>query len=464
MKKYCGIISACILGLILVGVYAYSAQKSDFSAEQILADSKFKGRTFKGKTEVVSGINGKLKAYLMEEHSLPLVSLHFGFKNAGQGYVAKNGVVLMTETVMLDGAGKYNRKKLREVMREKGIRLSVTGGADNLDFSLSYIKEFERDALEILKAVLYEPHFNYEDMRLARKQLQAVRKQQQESPQYLLEELVRTEFYKKHPYGVESIPEDAVLAQVSKADIKKYLENYMTKDNLYIGFAGDIDVAEAEAFMVQAFGQLKSKADELKIEKLEVSGKEVATQSDTSAQSFVLMFAKGIERSDKDFYPLYIADYVFGGSGLTSRLNQAVREKEGLTYGIYSYFTMSDGADLWNIGFSATPENVKQIKEITAQEYRKFYQNGITAEELAQAKKSLMSSFNLRFAELSNISAMLKVMQEENLGMDFLLKRQGFIEKVSLQEVNAAIKNKLPKDLSIQNGVNLFEVQAQKKL
>ena len=80
-------------------------------------------------------------------------------------------------------------------------------------------------------------------------------------------------------------------------------------------------------------------------------------------------------------------------------------------------------------------------------EWRRLAQEGISQQELDAAKKSLLASYNLRFAAIDDIAAMLTMMQKFKLGADFLDKRNDYITEVSLLEVNAAAKkyfNNLP--------------------
>lgn len=128
---------------------------------------------------------------------------------------------------------------------------------------------------------------------------------------------------------------------------------------------------------------------------------------------------RGVARSDKDFYPLYIANYIFGGSGLTSRLSLSAREKEGLTYGIYTYLSPEEKAPLVLGQFSSTPENYEQMRKIMLKEWKKFAKKGASAAELKAARNYLLSSYNLRFASTDGISDMLVSMQYYNLGRDF---------------------------------------------
>lgn len=460
MKKIIGILA------VVVAVSAVAAiwNGQQFHAERIVERSQLKGRSFKGKVQQVSALQGTVNAYLMEEHSVPMAVVAFGFDKAGRAYEPKEGVALLAESVLLDGAGTYPRRNLRELMAEKGIKLAVSAENDRLEFSLSFVKEFAKEALEVLKAVMYEPHLAEEDLEMARKQLAVLKNQQTETPQYHLGKLIKQQFYAGHPYGRENIPEAAVLAAVSAADIRAYLKDYMGRDNLKIGVAGDMDRAETEAFLAQAFAGLteRSKNKELPAFSPVFHQEPAAVSVPSSAQSYVMLAAQGVKRLDEDFYPLYLANYIFGGAGLSSRLNQAVREKEGLTYGIYSSFSNSDAVDLWQIYFSATPDNAGKALAIAQNVYADFYNNGVTAEELEQAKKSLLNSFNLRFASLANIAEMLEQMQVQKLGADFLETRQAQVASVSLEAVNDAIKRRMPKMLNVAGGVRQFQAAGAK--
>ena len=162
--------------------------------------------------------------------------------------------------------------------------------------------------------------------------------------------------------------------------------------------------------------------------------------------------ARGTYRDSVDFYPLYIANYIFGESGLSSRLSKIIREREGLTYGVYTYLSNSDAVALIEGGYSSTPENFEKAKELLKKEWLKLGKEGVSTQELDEAKKSLLNSFYLRFATIDGISDMLTAMQKYNLGIDFLDKRNDYIRNVSNKDVNAAAKkyfNSIPDFVNI---------------
>ena len=216
---------------------------------------------------------------------------------------------------------------------------------------------------------------------------------------------------------------------------------------MIVGIAGDVSVEESKVLLDEIFGILPTKGakDKTQPAELNLAGKEDYKTSDT-AQNVAVIAGKGIKRKDKDFYPLYIANHILGGSGLSSRLNQVARERQGLTYGIYTALSSSDKAELIVGGFSSTAENFATVVDIFRKEWKKMGNEGVTAKELAEAKNYLLASHNLRFADIINISNILAYMQKENLGIDFLQKRNQYVSEVTQDQVNNAAKRWFTED------------------
>ena len=129
---------------------------------------------------------------------------------------------------------------------------------------------------------------------------------------------------------------------------------------------------------------------------------------------------------------------IFGSSGLTSRLSLKARENEGLTYGIYTGLVAEEKNPLIMGTFSTTKENYPKIMKIVQDEWHKMAEKGVTAAELENARRYLLASHNLRFTTVSQLAEMLTSMQDNNLGIDFLQKRNDYIRNVTLDQVNRA--------------------------
>jgi zinc protease len=149
-------------------------------------------------------------------------------------------------------------------------------------------------------------------------------------------------------------------------------------------------------------------------------------------QSVVALGHGGFKRDDPDFYAAYVVNYVLGGGGFSSRLYEEVREKRGLAYSVYSYLNPFDRAGLVVGGVATQNGRVAESLDLIRQEWRRMAQDGPSEAELAEAKTFLTGSFPLRFSSSGRIAGMLVGMQIDDLGIDHLERRNGYIEAVTL--------------------------------
>ena len=153
-------------------------------------------------------------------------------------------------------------------------------------------------------------------------------------------------------------------------------------------------------------------------------------------QSAVLFAQAGIKRDHPDYYRATVVNHILGGGGFTSRLYDQVREKRGLAYSVYSQLYPLDHASLL-IGAAGTAnESVLETITLIRELWRDMGANGVTEKELADAKTFITGSFPLRFTSSGRIASMLIGMQLENLGIDYLERRNSFIEAVTLEDAN----------------------------
>ena len=429
---------------ILLTLSYHHSNPPQFDANKILENSILKEKDFTPNVEAITNTKKDLSAYLIQDHSTNLVFINFGFEKMGKAYEPKKGLSLLTKSTLLDGTTTLDRKSFRNLLKEKGIKISINQTADTFDFSFSYIKENELTAWDTLKTVLYSPLLDENDISLTKSQLKNLKIREDEYPTNKLKNLIKEQLYTNHPYGAPTYPSNEELDSLTPKDIREYLKNYMTKDTLTVGLSGNITPQETASFLDYVFNDLSPTSPNQKLLQLTHTHQDqlYTTPLPYSNQSFVAHITNGINRSSKDFYPFYIADYIFGGSGLNSRLNKQIRENEGLTYGISSFLTENDASALWTISYSSAPNNVNKIEEIIKTEYQNFLSRGITHKELEQAKASLLTSFNLRFSSLSSLSYQLQLIKRENLGQDFFQKRQSYIKSITLPDVNRVIKQK----------------------
>ena len=145
-------------------------------------------------------------------------------------------------------------------------------------------------------------------------------------------------------------------------------------------------------------------------------------------------------RNDADYFALYLGNHILGGSGFTARLTQEVREKRGLTYGVYSYLAPYDYVSIVGGSVSSSNDRIKTAIEVIQEEWRKMAENGVTKAELIAAKKYLTGAYPLRFDGNGRIAGLLVGMQMQGYPIDYPKTRNDKVNAVTLEEVNSVAK------------------------
>jgi zinc protease len=156
-----------------------------------------------------------------------------------------------------------------------------------------------------------------------------------------------------------------------------------------------------------------------------------------------MMGGAGIPRKDPDFMAAFLVNHILGGGAFSSRLYREVREVRGLAYSIYSTLVPLDSAALFMTATATRGESAKQTLDVVAKEIRRLAESGPTEEELAKAKSYQKGSFPLRFDTSTKIAAQLVQMQIDDLGIDYIDKRNDLVEAVTLADVQRVAKRLL---------------------
>jgi zinc protease len=151
----------------------------------------------------------------------------------------------------------------------------------------------------------------------------------------------------------------------------------------------------------------------------------------------------GYKRSDPDFFSLLVGNHILGGGGFTSRLTQEVREKRGLSYSVYSFFSPGLHAGQFAIGLQTRPDQAAQAVQVSREVLAQFVANGPTEAELQAAKDNLIGGFALRIDSnrklLDNVANIAWV----GLPLDYLTNWTQRVEKITAADIKAALQRKL---------------------
>ncbi len=395
---------------------------------------------------------GGITAWLVEEHALPLVVLEASWKGGTlQDPEGKEGLAYMMSALLDEGAGEMDAQAYQSRLEELAVDIGFRASTDNLTLSFKTLTENRDQAFDLLRLALNEPRFDEEAVERIRRQLLVAITRDMESPDRMAAEAWYHAALPGHPYTRPSKGTLETVAALTRTDLAAHQRMLMTRENLNITVVGDIDAATLATLLDETFGKLDAVSSLPEIETVKVSAAarlEIIQRE--MPQSIVLFGHEGLARDDEDFIPAYVMNYVLGGGGFSSRLMTEVREKRGLAYSVTSYFYPLAHASLF-IGQVATQNTrVAESLDVIKAELARLAQDGITDEELQDAKTYLTGSYPLRFDTNEKIAGQLVAIQDAELGIDYIVKRNSLIEAVTVEDIRRVAARLLrPDDLIV---------------
>jgi zinc protease len=228
------------------------------------------------------------------------------------------------------------------------------------------------------------------------------------------------------------------LAAITADDLRAMHKLLFSRKGLKVAVVGDIDAASLALALDDIFGGLPDTEPPKPVSGIKVAKGPVVKVIDRDIPQSIIVFGhEGILRNDPDFIPAYIMSEILGGSGYASRLTREIREKRGLTYGIGFGLSPMDHAGL-NVGSLGTRnEKAGEALAIVEETLKKMADEGPTQAELDDIKTYLTGSYALRFDTNNKIAGQLLGIQEEDLGIDYINKRNSLVEAITLDQVKA---------------------------
>ena len=397
--------------------------------------------------QVVSDKTNNITAWLVEDHSIPVIAMSFSFRGAGakNDPSDKQGLARLTSNTMDEGAGELTSQEFQKTLRDLSISLSFSAGRDNFSGGLKTLSQNKEKAFELLKLALTKPRFDEEPVGRMRDSNKSRIKSSLSNPRWIAARLQNDRLFEGHSYAMNSGGTLSSLDKITPDDLREFHKT-LGKNQLVIGVAGDINAEELEKIINNIFGDLPD-IETKTTEKypLKNAGKTYIYKRDIP-QSIIAMAQAGISRDDKDYYAATLMNFILGESGFGSRLMEEIREKRGLTYGIYSYFRRYDEADTLNASTSTKNKNVKEMISLIHKEWEKMKSEPVSEEEINDAKSYIIGSLPLSLTSTDSIAGILLSLQLEHLPIDYLDMRAEKIKAVKINDILNVSKRILDKD------------------
>jgi zinc protease len=383
-----------------------------------------------------------IEIWLVQEPSVPLIAMDFAFRGGtSQDPSDKVGLASMVAGLIDEGSGNLDSKAFHERAESKAIEISFSATRDLFSGSLRTLTENKDEAFELMRTSLTSPHFDPADIERIRGETLAVLRRETTSPNEMASKSWWAAAFAGHPYARPSRGTLDTVPTITVDDLRGYVKNVFARDTLKVGIVGNIDAATAGAMVDKVFAGLPAHANLREVPFSQPQGLGRVTRIDLDVpQSVVMLGGIGIPRKDPDFLAAFLVNHILGGGSMSSRLYAEVREKRGLAYSIYSTLVPLDSASLFMTATATRAEAADQTLDLVLQEIRRIAETGPTVEELAKAKSYQKGSFPLRFDTSTKIAAQLVLMQIEDLGIDYIDKRNDLIEAVTLADMQRVAK------------------------
>lgn len=395
--------------------------------------------------EVRRVVAGDLEAWLVEDHSNPMIAVSIAFLGgAALDPSGKEGLARMTASVLDEGAGDMDSQAFQLRLEELSITLQFDAGRDTFGGTLRTLTGNRDEAFALLKQALTAPRFDPEPVARMKSQLQALLRRQAENPGSIANKRFFSTVFPDHPYGRSVGGTEQSIAAITVDDMRTFVAERLTRDNLVIGVAGDITPDELSRLLTSTFAELPEKAAPNGVPNTEAEAEAaIVVVEQPARQSAIIFGQRGLKRDNPDYYAATVMNRILGGGGFTSRLYQEVRDKRGLAYSVRTSLVPLAHAGLIVGSAGTANERAGETIEVVRDQWRRMAEEGATAEEIADAKTYLVGSFPLRFTSNGSIAGILAAMQIYDLGIDYLDRRNALMEGVTLDDVNRVAEDVL---------------------
>jgi zinc protease len=388
------------------------------------------------------------RVYFVENHDLPMLDVSVEFP-AGAAFDTreKSGAANMTANMLRLGAGGMNEDEIAQRMADVGAQFGGRFDTDRAGAglrTLSSDKERSR-ALDILAKTLSEPEFPGPVLEREKARLVAILKEADTKPDTIAARAFSRALYPMHPYGLRRSGEIDTIPKLTREDLQAFHRRHYTADRAVVALVGDITREQAAAIAEALTSRLPataSGAPELPPVS-EVERRDVSWIAHPATQSHILMGLPGMRRDDPDYFALYVGNHVLGGGGFQSRITEEVRQKRGLAYSAYSYFTPLLREGPFTVGMQTKGDQAREALEVVNKTVRDFIAQGPTAKELAAAKKNIVGGFPLRIDSNRKIHEYLALIGFYRLPLTYLDDFTRNIERVTADQVRSAFQRRI---------------------
>ncbi|MGB1006134.1 MAG: M16 family metallopeptidase [Thalassobaculaceae bacterium] len=384
---------------------------------------------------------GGIKAWLVEDHSNPVIALNVRFSlGSADDPAGKAGAARLLAATVDEGAGDLESTAFQAALKDQSISLSFRAGMDATRAALMTLTDTSEDAFRLFRLALTEPRFDAEPVQRMRQQLLAAAQRKDNDPSSQASRLWWRAAFPDHPYGRPRDGTVSGLSAVTVADLRTLHAGGLTRDGLTVSVVGDITPARLAAVLDELFGALPAKRQLPAVASTPPdTGGQVYVMTENIPQAQVVFGHAGIDTADPDWFGAAILMEIMSG-GFGSRLMTEVREKRGLAYGVSAGLAPLDRSALVIGGTATRNDRVADSLAVIRAEWRRMAAQGPNPAEIADAKAAIIGGYALGLTDSPAIARRLTGLQSIGLPISYFEERAARINAVTADDLRRIAK------------------------
>ena len=384
----------------------------------------------------------KVPVIYEKSSALPIVSLQLDIQKAGCIEDKEfAGIARFSANMLGEGSKSKGSVKFATELENRAINLHSTAGAETFNFELSSLKEQFDYGLKMLKELMSEPNFSKESFDKVKQLTLGHISSKKSDFDYVASLNLKKILFEDSPIGHAYTGTEESIKRLKLENVEDFYNSHIDLSNMIVVIGGNLSFNEVKSALKELLSDVKV-GKKRELEYFEATSKiKEKTVIKPSEQAYIYFGAPlHVKANSKELYKAKVAGFILGESGFGSRLMEEIRVKRGLAYSAYSRNHINRSNSYFSGYLQTKNESLNEAKKIVKEEIEKFVKEGVTKEELAQAKKFLLGSEPLRNETLSQRLNRAFFEYYRGFELGYSKKQLEEIESLSLEELNRFIK------------------------
>jgi predicted Zn-dependent peptidase len=319
----------------------------------------------------------------------------------------ENGLAHFMEHMVFKGTERRSAEEIARQMDSVGGMLDAFTSKEQICFNAKVLDEHLPIAFDIIADLVLRPKFDSEDVKKERQVVLEEIKMDLDNPEYLLHDIFTRGFWPEHPLGRPILGTPETVRRFSRDALRKRFQHWFAPDRLVFSAAGNVTHERVLELVEREFGSLAAAGQQEGEFAPSTKAPIHLERKRDLEQVHVCLGVPSVPLAHEKRFGVAVMNNLLGG-GMSSRLFQNIREKQGLAYAVFSELTPYSDAGMMTIYAGTAKETVGQVIDLVIKEFRELKETPVAEEELLRAKNhlkgSLMLSLESTSARMSNLA------------------------------------------------------------